>query len=211
MSHRKIEYLHKHRVIYHRDPITDKPTETYEWGYYYEQGTFECYSLFRSKALINTYKSLKWHLYVLWYLNHNLDQDSFLNIAKFISNKANGFVSFETPPNLVESIVYDVSMKDLEAPPPNKLRKVIFKDNCRLDMREKLSIVGQIIGKKKLSESEIYDAMLYTFDATEKITIAKLADQLGCSTRTIHRNMSADLKKEKALLNKQIQSNYEVL
>ncbi len=168
MSHRRIEYLHKHRIIYHRNPITDKPTITYDWGYYYENGTFECYSLFRSKALINTYKSLKWHLYVLWYLNHQLDQDSFLQVAKFISDKSNGFVTFETPKGLIDSMVYEVSMKDLEAPPPNKLRKVIFKDNCRLNVNEKLSIVGQIIGKKKLSESEIYDAMLYTIDANEK-------------------------------------------
>lgn len=204
MSHRRIEYLHKHRIIYHRDPITDKPTITYDWGYYYENGTFECYSLFRSKALINTYKSLKWHLYVLWYLNHHLDQDSFLRIAKFISDKSNGFVTFEMPYGLINSIVYEVSMKDLDAPPPNKLRKVIFKDNCKLNVNEKLSIVGQIIGKKKLSESEIYDAMLYTIDANEKITISKLAERLGCSTRTIHRNMGIDLKKEKELLNREL-------
>ena len=204
MSHRRIEYLHKHRIIYHRDPITDKPTITYDWGYYYENGTFECYSLFRSKALINTYKSLKWHLYVLWYLNHHLDQDNFLRIAKFISDKSNGFVTFEMPYGLINSIVYEVSMKDLDAPPPNKLRKVIFKDNCKLNVNEKLSIVGQIIGKKKLSESEIYDAMLYTIDANEKITISKLAERLGCSTRTIHRNMGIDLKKEKELLNREL-------
>jgi hypothetical protein len=204
MSHRRIEYLHKHRIIYHRNPITDKPTIIYDWGYYYENGTFECYSLFRSKALINTYKSLKWHLYVLWYLNHQLDQDSFLQIAKFISDKNNGFVTFDMPYGLINSIVYEVSMKDLDTPPPNKLRKVIFKDNCRLNVNEKLSIVGQIVGKKKLSESEIYDAMLYTIDAGEKITIAKLAERLGCSTRTIHRNMGADLKKEKELLNRDL-------
>lgn len=204
MSHRKIEYLHKHRIIYHRNPITDKPTIIYDWGYYYENGTFECYSLFRSKALINTYKSLKWHLYVLWHLNHQLNQDSFLQIAKFVSDKSNGFVAFETPKGLIDSMVYEVSMKDLEVPPPNKLRKVIFKDNCRLNVNEKLSIVGQIIGKKRLSESEIYDAMLYTIDAGEKITISKIADQLGCSTRTIYRNISTELKKEKELLNQQI-------
>jgi hypothetical protein len=204
MSHRRIEYLHKHRIIYHRNPITDKPTKVYDWGYYYENGTFECYSLFRSKALINTYKSLKWHLYVLWYLNHHLDQDSFLNIAKFITDKHNGFVTFDAPKGLIDSIVYDVSMKDLEEPPPNKLRKVIFKDGCKLNTNEKLSIVGHVVGKKRLSESEIYDAMLYTVDANEKITISKIADQLGCSTRTIYRNMGIELKKEKELLNQQI-------
>ena len=203
MSHRKIEYLHKHKIIYHRWPINDKPTIEYDWGYFYEEGTYECYSLFRSKALINTFKSLKWHLYVIWYLNPQLSQDMFLNIAKYISNKSNGFVTFEASENVINNMVYDVSMLDLDKPPYNKLRKIIFKDNCKLSLNEKLAIVGGIIGKKKLTESDIYDAMLYTFDAGEKITIKKLSLQLSCSTRTVHRNMSIDLKKEKELLNKQ--------
>ena len=37
-----------------------------------------------------------------------------------------------------------------------------------------------------------------------RITIIKLAESLGCSTRTVHRNMSVELKKEKELLNKEL-------
>ena len=44
---------------------------------FYEDGTYECYELFRSKAKINTYKSLKWHLLVLWYLNPDLNRKNF--------------------------------------------------------------------------------------------------------------------------------------
>ena len=36
-----------------------------------------------------------------------------------------------------------------------------------------------------------------------KITIAKLANVLKCSQRTIHRNIGKELKIEKELLNKQ--------
>ena len=36
------------------------------------------------------------------------------------------------------------------------------------------------------------------------ITIARLARGLDCSTRTIYRNMSIELKKEKELLNQQL-------
>ena len=50
----------------------------------------------------------------------------------------------------------------------------------------------------------IYDAMLISSDAKVKITIAGLAKSLNCSTRTIHRNMSNELKKEKQLLNQQL-------
>lgn len=199
---RNIKYLNKNRIIYRRDPINDKPTEVFDWGYYYEYGTKECYELFRSSAKITTYKSLKWHLYVLWYLNPQMTQDAFTNLAEFISNKKNGFVVFNVSPQLLDNIIYDVSLKDLEEPPTNKLRKVIFKDNTNLTMHEKLSIVGSVIGKsKKISEADIYEAMLYMHDLKIKITIKKLADHFGCTSRTIHRNMGNELKKEKEILN----------
>ena len=202
---RNLEYLNKTRVIYKQSPINDKPTEKFEWGDYYENGTDECYDLFRSKAKIPTYKSLKWHLYVLWYLNTSMDQDQFVNLAKFIANKNNGFVTFNVNETLLQSMIYDVSLQDLETLPFNKTRKIIFNDKCKLSLSEKLSIVGQMIGKtKKVSENDIYDMMLYLNDAGVKITVVKLANELGCTTRTIHRNMSNELKKEKELLNKNL-------
>jgi hypothetical protein len=38
----------------------------------------------------------------------------------------------------------------------------------------------------------------------KKITISRIAGLLDCSARTIHRNMCAELKREKELLNKQL-------
>ena len=207
MSHynRNIEYLNKRRVIYRRGPINDKPTETFKWGSFYESGTTECYELFRSKAKIPTYKALKWHLYVIWYLNPNVDQNEFETIVRHICDKQNGFVTFNVSEQLLQSMMYDVSLKDLDEPPHNKIRKIIFKDNCKLTLNEKLSIVGKMIGKtKRITESDIYDAMLYTHDLNQKITIKKLADHFDCTPRTIHRNMSNELKKEKELLNQSL-------
>ena len=206
MSHdRNLEFLNKRKVIYRRGPINDKPSEEFEWGYYYEQGTYECYELFRSKAKIPTYKALKWHLYVLWYLNPNMDQNEFETTVRHVCNIKNGFVTFNVSEQLLQNMMYEVSLKDLEEPPNNKQRKIIFKDNCQLTLTEKLSIVGKMIGKtKRISESDIYDGMLYIHDLNQKITINKLADHFGCTTRTIHRNMSNELKKEKELLNQSL-------
>ena len=201
---RNTTYLDKHRIIYRRNPITDKPSETFDWGWFYKEGTHQCYTLVNSRAKITTYRSLKWHLYVLWYLNPQLDQEGFNAIAEHICNKRAGFVTFKVSEHLLQSMVYDVSLMDLERPPPNKLRKVIFKDFTGLDMRQKLSIVGKLVGRSKISESEIYDAMLLINDSQIKITVTKLADTLKCSTRTIYRNMSNELKKEKELLNQQL-------
>ena len=201
---RKMEYLINHKVIYRQDPVDDKPTEVYEWGYFYEEGTRQCYTLFNSRAKINTYKSLKWHLYVLWYLNPQMDQEGFEAMSKYICNKKTGFVTFKVSEQLLQSMIYDVSLMDLETPPPNKLRKVIFKDYSGLDMRQKLSIVGKLVGRSKISSSEIYDAMIFINHENEIITMVKLAETLKCSSRTIYRNMSNELKKEKELLNQQL-------
>ena len=58
---RNLTYLNTHRIIYRRLPDTDKPTiETKEFMFF-EDGTHQCYELFRSSAKITTYKSLKWH------------------------------------------------------------------------------------------------------------------------------------------------------
>ena len=204
LNERNTNYLMKRKVIYRRDPISDIPTETFEWGAFYQEGTYQCYNLFASKAKINTYKSLKWHLYTLWYLNPQMNPDSFTDLTRVICDNINGFVTFKVSEQLIQSMVYDVSLMDLEKPPPNKLRKIIFKDFCGLDTRQKLSIVGQMVGRKKLSDSEIYEAMLMLHDNNEKITITKLATYLKCSTRTVHRNIGNELKKEKELLNQQL-------
>jgi len=201
---RNYQYLVRHRIIYRRDPITDKPTETFEWGNYYKDGTHECYNLFASRAKITTYRSLKWHLYVLWYLNPQLDTESFTGLTRNICDNMYGFVTFKVSEQLLQSMIYDVSTQDLERPPPNKLRKIIFKDHSGLDMRQKLSIVGQMVGRKKLSATEIYDSMLILNDSNEKINISKISLLLGCSTRTIHRNMTNELRREKELLNQQL-------
>ena len=204
MSHRNLEYLNKHRIVYRRMPITDKPdVEATYWDHYID-GTYECYELFRSTAKINTYKSLKWHLLVIWYLNPQLDQDKFEDIANVIANKDHGFITFTIPKQLLKQIVYEVSMCDLEEPPKNKLRKVIFKPST-LSKEEKLRIVGSLIGKsKKFHGDDIYDIMLMLNHGGWKITIARLARGLDCSTRTVHRNMTEELKREKELLNQQI-------
>jgi hypothetical protein len=206
MSHiRNLEILNRRRIIYRRGPVSDVPTEVFEWGNYYEEGTHECYELFRSKAKITTYKSLKWHMLVLWYLNPDLDQDGFEDIVMYIAKKENGFVTFSISEQLLKTIIYEVSMCDLERPPNNKKRKIIFNEFSGLTLEEKMKVVGQMVGRSKtVNEDDIYQCMLDIHDLSKKITINKLALSLGCSTRTIHRNMSNELKKEKELLNREL-------
>ena len=202
---RKIEYLEKRRMIYRKFPDTDKPDEVTRDYMLFKNGTHQCYELFRSKAKITTYKSLKWHLLVLWYLNPKLNQQAFEDLAVFISNKDNGFTSFVVPDHVLKNIIYEVSMTDLERPPNNKVRKIIFKDNCVLTTTEKLKIVGSVIGRsKKIDESDIYETMLYIHDQGESITNKKIASILNVSERTVYRNTNQELNKEKELLNQSL-------
>ena len=150
MSHeRNLKYLNDHRIVYRQNPINDTPDQENEVYMFYLEGTHECYELFRSKAKITTYKSLKWHLLVLWYLNPQLDQDEFMGLAEHVCHKPNGFISFAIHAELLRKIVYEVSMLDLDEPPKNKLRKVIFKPFTRISKEEKLRIVGELIGRSK--------------------------------------------------------------
>ena len=202
---RNLKYLNDNRIVYRRYPISDKPTKQNKLYMYYQEGTHECYELFRNKAKITTYKSLKWHLLVLWYLNPKLDQDMFIKLAEYICDKSNNFISFAIHADLLRKIVYEVSMLDLDQPPKNKLRKVIFKYGNMLTKEEKLKIVGELIGRsKRIHTDDIYQCMLDLNDLGKKITIGRIAGLLNCSGRTIHRNMCAQLNREKELLNKQL-------
>ena len=201
MSQRAMKYLNDNRIVY-RKYSEDQPTQEYEWGWYYADGTHGYYSLFNSDAKINTIRSLKWHLLTLWWLNPNMDITKFSKLAEVITYKPNGFVTFNVSNLMLNSIINDVYMQDLERPPKNKLRKVVFKDGSGLDKKQKLSIVGQLIGRKSMIDEEaIYQCMLDLNDMGKKITISRIAGLLDCSSRTIHRNMSDELRKEKDLLN----------
>ena len=207
MSHipRNLEYLNRRKIQWVRDPISDRPSMKHKDYDYYENGTHEYYSLFRSRAKITTYKSFKWHLLVLWYLNPQLDPDDFTSLCEHIADKSNGFITFTVPPQLLKKIIYEVSMMELDEPPKNKTRKIIFKWHCTLSMEDKLKIVGQLIGRQKqIHADDIYECMIATNDMGRKITLANLATKLNCSSRTIQRNMCEELKREKELLNQQL-------
>tara|TARA_B100001559_G_C16424812_1_gene586846 strand:+ start:229 stop:849 length:621 start_codon:yes stop_codon:yes gene_type:complete len=206
MSHdRNIKWLNNRKIIYRRDPINDIPTVETALYKYYEDGTHEAYHLFNSKAKITTYRSLKWHLYVLYYLNmDNIINSYFVTIARFIADKENGFVTFFINDKKLENMIGDVVMHGGD-PPINKKRKIIFKDYSGLKPEEKMSIVGKLIGRlKRVDEETIYQCMLDINDFGKKITWSRVASLLNCSTRTIQRNINDALKQEKQILNEEI-------
>ena len=205
MSHeRNIQWLNDRKINYRRDPITDIPDIDNESYMYFANGTHEYYRLFYTPSKITTYKSLKWHMLVLYYLNiDNIINSDFVTLAKFIANKENGFVTFFIKNKLLENMIRNVLMQGGDAP-VNRKRKIIFKDYSGLSFEQKMKIVGQLSGRQKLDKEKIYDTMLYLNDDNKPITNSRLAGLLYCSVRTIQRHMCADLKQEKQRLNEEI-------
>ena len=203
---RNIKWLNDIRIFYRWDPWSDKPTIETNLYQFYEHGTHQCYTLFASKAKITTYKSLKWHLLALFYLNQDNEYSLspfFEHVARFIANKDNGFVTFFISEKALNDMIIDVYQNGGE-PPKNKLRKVIFKPYNMLTLSEKLSIVGKLIGRQSIDKEMIYETMLDLNYYNKKITISRIAGMLNCSARTIYRHMCDELKKEKQRLNEEI-------
>ena len=94
---------------------------------------------------------------------------------------------------------------ELDKPPVNRKRKVIFNQQTNLSTENKLKIVGQLVGRSKtIYEEDIYQCMLDINDLGKKITMNKIAKSLKCSTRTVYRTMGNQLKQEKDQLNKML-------
>lgn len=205
MSHdRNIKWLHDKRVITRCWPWEDLPSKETDLYMYYEGGTYQCYTLFASKAKITTYKSLKWHFLVLMFLNDGETQEFMESIFRFIANKENGFVTFFIKQKVLTNMIENVFTIH-SGPPINKMRKVIFKQAAwHLTLSQKLSIVGKLIGRNKLNKEMLYQSMLDINDDGHKITTKKLAELLSVTERTIYRHMCDTLRKEKQILNEEL-------
>ena len=204
---RNIKWLNDRRVIYRREPVNDIPTIETDQYMFYENGTYQHYHLFNSKAKITTYRSLKWHMLVIYHLNKDNKYSLspfFEHVARFKANKENGFVTFFISQKVLNDMINDVYKQDSEDSPKNKLRKVIFKIHSGLNLSEKLKIVGKLIGRSKLDKEQIYECMLDLNHMGKKITISRIAGLLECSARTIYRHMCNDLKHEKYILNEEV-------
>ena len=200
---RNIKWLNDRRIVYRQFPINDVPTIETNKYMFFENGTYENYSLFNTKAKITTYKSLKWHFLVLYYLNQ---ENGLLptHVYEFIANKENGFVTFFISKKVLNDMIDDV-FKIGGEPPVNKIRKVIFKDYSMLTINEKLSIVGKLIGRSSRVDAEaIYQCMLDLNDFGKHICIGRIAGLLNVSKRTIYRHINGELKKEIKILNEEI-------
>lgn len=199
---RRLDILRQRKIIWRRAPTTDIPTEIHEWGCYYKDGTYQNFALFQQPNKISTVNMFNWHLRVLWYLNPDLDKIQFESLCTFMADVKNGFVLHTFKEKALAYIIESVYESDLEKPPQNAPRKIVFKEFNGLTAKQKQIISGKYarLGVGVTSE-DIYEEMLKMNQERIKITIIGLATNLKCTKRTIHRNLNEILRDEKKELN----------
>lgn len=202
---RRLDILRQRKIIWRRSPTTDIPTEIHEWGSYYKDGTYQNYALFQQPNKISTMNMFNWHLRVLWYLNPDLDKIKFESLCNFMADVKNGFVMHTFKEKALAYVIENIYESDLEKPPQNALRKIVFNEFHGLTTKQRQQISGKYarLGNG-ISPEDIYDEMLKMNQERIKITIIGLATNLKCTKRTIHRNLNETLRDEKKELNKSL-------
>lgn len=202
---RRLDILMQRKIIWRQNPTTDIPTETHNWGWWFKEGTHQYYALFQYDAKIGTFWAFKWHLRVLWYLNPDLTGEEFTRLVNFMGESKNGFVLHTFSPKWLDAVIKSVFDSDLEKAPSNNLRRVVFREHHGLTLREQQQISGKYgnLGKG-ISPEDVYEEMLRLNDQRIRISIKNLAENLGVTTRTVHRNLDDTLREEKKELNKNL-------
>ena len=201
------KYFFDNRILLFKYPESDVPTETYDWGWHYEDGTDQFYALFQWDYNITTKKSFVWHLRVIKYINFKLNMKEFtdkklIDTFYHICDVKNKFITFEMSQVEIEQLLVGILNYDFNVPPINNRRKVIFKPFLGISRLDKLRIVGSISGKKSsILDSDIYDIALSINSDGARIKMKDIAEALGCSDRTLRRNISTELKDEIIRLN----------
>lgn len=158
---------------------------------------YDYYNIFTTNELtIVSYKSFTWMVSVLYHLNRDairLDNRILFNAAQFASETLVKYVSIL--PNYVDNLVEGIIDRD-EIPTPQP-RHIIFNPLTTLSRNDKLMIVGKHAPsrKKTFSADKIEEVIELMMTYKKKITFSEVAKTLGCSTKTIQRNLSEELKK----------------
>jgi len=204
IPNRKIKWLWDKRIVTTRYPITDKPTKTFNWGWFYEQGTYEYYSLFRSPHMIKTPNGFSWHLRVLHHLN-DFSYDELVEVANFIACKRNGFTASHINNKTRDDIITNLWNDKSGNAPENRLRKVIFKVGCGLEQHEKRSIIGQLIGRSsRITTDDVIDCAHLISESNKKVTISGISRSLGCSRVFLYDIMDEDIREQIHRLNEDL-------
>ena len=134
------------------------------------------YRLYRTTRKINSFKELQYIAEKFIYLNPNFDIPLMTKLFLDLSDRSNGHIIRTYGQVRVENMVLTVTQQN-KTPYCARKRKVIFNPSKRIDRKEKMKIVGNLISSKQRPAKQYLDNIVQElWQDNIKITISKVAE-----------------------------------
>jgi hypothetical protein len=143
------------------------------------------FSLYRTTRRINTFAELEYIAEKFIWLNEDFNIDKMKIHFNLLSERQNGHIIRTYGQNRVENMVQKVFDRKKEPYCP-KLRKIIFNPMKIIEKKEKMRIVGMLVGRKsRPTNDQINDAIEDLWLDKTKITVSSVAKRLNKSRHLV--------------------------
>lgn len=147
---------------------------------YFPDGV-EHYHLYRSSRKINSFAELQYVAEKFVHLNPEFDIELMKRLFTALSDRESGHIVRTYSPERVEGMI-DFVHEQSKTPFCPRRRKIVFNPSTPLSHKDKMKIVGQIIGRKERpSEHDIENVIEELWLNKEKITMKRVANELSTS------------------------------
>lgn len=154
------------------------------------------YHLYRTERKLNSLWEVKYVGEVLLYLNPDMNYLTFKEMLLTLTDRGNGHIirtySKIKVVNMCEELYNQFDSESL--PYVRRKRKIVFNYSRSISKDEKMSIVGQVIGRGNITQEKLYCAVESLIEKGGKITIVNIAKELKCCRQTIYRHLSRALR-----------------
>lgn len=148
-----------------------------------------------------SFNQLKYYAEVFFYLNPDISYEIIRGLFRWLGDRENGRSIRTYSKARVDDMIEDVYQHP-KVPYCRRMRKVVFNPEIIISVEEKLSIVAQMVSKGlTFTENDLRMAIENLSNARLIITHDALSEYLMCSTKTIHRLMTVELKNKIKLEN----------
>lgn len=152
------------------------------------------YDLRETYARIASFDQLEYYAEVFFHLNPDIDYGLFKGIFTWLANRENGKTVRTYGKARVEEMTHKV-YNQRTTPWCRRMRRVIFNPDKIISSEEKMSITAQIIGRGiSYTEYDLRQVIEGMYKARMIATLSSIADNMGCSERTVQRLMNHQIK-----------------
>ena len=148
----------------------------------------ECY------ARIATFDQLEYYAEVFLYLNPDIDKSLLLGIFQWLGNRENGKTVRTYGKHRISEMINKV-YHERTTPWCRRMRRIIFNPDSIISPEEKMSVTAQVVGRGiSYTESDLKQTIDFMYRNRQIATQESIAQEMGCSARTVQRLMTKGLK-----------------